>query len=226
MQRHNAFNQIHKALRAMLYDAALSLQQTDFACAAACDAAVEKIVALLYVFDEHAHHEDNHILPALERFEPSVVDAFEQEHVLDLQLSRALQATVADLYRTRQESEKVRLGKHLTRTFIQFMIFNLNHMAKEEAVLNELLWRYYSDAEIKKIEAVIRQNVPPEKQPFIATWMLRGISNSEAVSWLMEMQQHAPAAVFQQVFAIAKAEWPADRFEQLAAHFQTQAAFA
>lgn len=226
MQRYNTFNQIHKALRALLYDAALTLQQTDFALKTECDAAVEKVVAILDLFENHAHHEDTQVLPAVFAFEPSVADVFEQEHVKDGELSRGLETTIAQLYRTGSLTEKVRLGRELTSGFIQFMIFNLNHMAKEEDVLNEILWRYYSDEEIKKIEAVIRQNTPPEKQPFVAKWMLRGISNTEAVIWLKELQHHAPAPLFQKMFALAEAELPAVRFQQIATHFYNTAVSA
>jgi hypothetical protein len=226
MQRYNSFNQIHKALRALLYDAALSLQQTDFSIKEECDAAIEKVVAILDLFEDHAHHEDNHILPAVFSFEPAVADVFEQEHVTDLELSRSLQLTVAELYRTTRAEEKIRLGKQLAIAFIQFMIFNLNHMAKEEEILNEILWRYYSDAEIKKIEAVIRQNTPAEKQPFVVKWMLRGISNSEAINWLKGLQQQLPAPVFNGILQLAETELPSARFQQIAAHFSEHSLLA
>jgi hypothetical protein len=99
------------------------------------------------------------------------------------------------------------------------MIFNLNHMAKEEEVLNEILWRYYTDDEIKQIESIIRQNAAPEKQAFVAKWMLLGSSNSEAVTWLKALQKHATPALFQKVFAIAESELPAIRFQQIATYF-------
>jgi hemerythrin-like domain-containing protein len=219
MPRYNTFNHIHKALRALLYNTALCLQQTDFGTKEECDAAVEKVVAVLDLFEAHAQQEDHHILPALFDFEPSVADAFEQEHVKDEKLSQALYATIAEIYRTTVAAEKLRLGRRLTAGFIQFMIFNLNHMAKEEDVLNNLLWRYYTDAEIKAIERVIRENTPPEKQPFVAQWMLRGLSNVETVSWLTEVQQQAPAALFDQIIAMAQSELPGSRFQQIAAHF-------
>ena len=215
MQRYNTFNQIHKALRALLYDTAMCLQQTDFETAEECDAVIEKVLSVLELFEEHAHHEDNHILPAIFSFEPSVVDAFEQEHVTNLQLGRALQETIAEMYRTKRDTEKLRLGKQLTNTFIQFMIFNLNHMAKEEDVLNAILWRYYSDAEIRQIESVIRQNTPAEKQPFVAKWMLLGISNREATDWLKSLQQQAPTPLFETLLTFAENTLPTERFEKI-----------
>jgi hemerythrin-like domain-containing protein len=223
MPRYNTFNQIHKALRALLYDAALCLQQTDIDDGESCDAIVEKVVAILDLFEAHAYNEDQHLLPAVALFEPSVADVFEQEHETGLRLSKTIQETIAGLYRTKQQADKVRLGNSLTRTFIQFMIFNLNHMAKEEEVLNAFLWRYYSDAEIKQMERIIQQNTPPEKQPFVARWMLCGISNNEAAGRLNEVKQQAPASQFEAVLALAQTELPENRFTQIAAHFSETA---
>ncbi|MGZ8518493.1 MAG: hypothetical protein ACXWWD_14145, partial [Chitinophagaceae bacterium] len=80
MSRFNIFNQIHKALRAMLYDTSLALQQTHFADAEESETALEKVGMAVDVFDKHAAHEDNFILQAIQQYEPSLADAFEQEH--------------------------------------------------------------------------------------------------------------------------------------------------
>jgi len=79
MPRVNIFNQIHKGLRAALYDAAISLQQTDFTIEAEAEEVFSKVKEVVMLFDEHAHREDKFILSAISQFEPSVVDAFEQE---------------------------------------------------------------------------------------------------------------------------------------------------
>src|ERR671912_538002 len=90
MLRFNIFNQIHKGLRAMLYDTALTIQQTSFSDAAETEAALRKVRAAVDTFDKHAKHEDAFVLPAIQEYEPSLVDAFEQEHVKDHALSEKL----------------------------------------------------------------------------------------------------------------------------------------
>ena len=82
-QRFNIFNQIHKALRALLYDTALTLQQTYFGNPDEVETALEKLRLILDIFDKHADHEDQFVLPAIQAYEPSLVDAFEKEHVED-----------------------------------------------------------------------------------------------------------------------------------------------
>ena len=74
MTRFNIFNQIHKALRAMLYDTSLNLQQTYFADADEAGAAVEKVNQVIDIFEEHAASEDHFVFPAIDKYEPSLAD--------------------------------------------------------------------------------------------------------------------------------------------------------
>jgi len=74
MQRYNGFTLIHKALRALLYDAALTLQQTYFADIEEAEPAIEKVETVLFLFERHAHHEDRFVLPAIVTYEPRLVE--------------------------------------------------------------------------------------------------------------------------------------------------------
>ena len=67
MNRFNSFLFVHKGLRAMLYDASLALQQTDFSMSAEAENALTKVDNVLFVFDHHAHHEDSFVIPMVEK---------------------------------------------------------------------------------------------------------------------------------------------------------------
>lgn len=215
MQRINIFNQIHKGLRAALYDTAMSLQQADFTVEAEAEEALDKIKETAMLFDEHAHKEDKFILPAIVQFEPSVADAFEQEHVTDIILSGKLEASVNNFYTLLKAEDRAEAGKKLNVDFVAFMVFNLQHMAKEEDVLNQLLWRYYSDAEIMQIHHEIVKSTEPWHQDFYAKWMLRGINNAEAATWLRSVERSAPEVVYQTLFTKASQELSKQRFKKL-----------
>lgn len=215
MQRVNIFNQVHKGLRAALYDTAISLQQADFTSEAEAEEVLSKIKEVVMLFDEHAHKEDTYILPAILQFEPSVVDAFEQEHLTDLALSRQLSTAVNRFETLLKPEDRAEAGKRINIDFVSFLVFNLQHMAKEEDILNRLLWRYCSDAEILQMQQRIIQNTQPWHQDFYSKWMLRGINHAEAVLWLRSVQRTAPEVVYQTLFAKARQELPKPRFEKL-----------
>jgi len=215
MPRVNIFNQIHKGLRAALYDAAISLQQTDFTIEAEAEEVFSKVKEVVMLFDEHAHREDKFILSAISQFEPSVVDAFEQEHITDRRLSGQLNTSIDAFAGFLKAEVRAAAGKRINVEFVAFLVFNLQHKAKEEDILNQLLWRYYTDAELLQIQQRIVQNTQPWHQDFYSKWMLRGINNAEAATWLRAVERSAPEVVYKTLFTKAKRELPKSRYNKL-----------
>lgn len=213
--RFNIFNQIHKALRALLYDAALYVQQTDFATAEEAITALEKIKAVVDIFDKHAAHEDHFILPAIQQYEPSLADSFEQEHAEDHQLAENLRIAIAGFETHETAAARLQAGHNILHLFIAFMAFNLDHMAKEETVLNERLWRYYSDRELLELNQQIVASIQPEEMAFTSAWMMKGMNNAEITGWLKAVQKNAPEVVFSTLFNIAEKELPYERFRKI-----------
>jgi len=212
MNRFNAFNLIHKALRAMLYDAALTLQQTYFANTDEAENALQKVEDVLFLFENHAHHEDTMVLPAVEMYEPQLVDEFEKEHEKDLALSNRMK-NLLNIYRNIYfTEERIICGSAILKAFVEFMVFNLEHMAKEEILINEAVWKHYTDEQLLALNEKIVASIPPGELALASKWMLRGINNFDAILWLKNIKQNAPAPVFDALISLAEKELPADRF--------------
>jgi hypothetical protein len=213
MKRYNIFNQVHKGLRALLYETIIKLQQADFTNAEDADEAVQQVKVILDLFDEHAHTEDTFILPAIVEYEPSVVDLFAQEHVKDLQLSNNLNGLLQAFSLTISPDAKREIGAAISNALFEFMLFNLEHMKKEEDVLNKLLWRYYTDDVLHGFTMKIIANVPADKMPLYNKWMMRGLSNTEIIQWLKEVKNNAPEFVFHSYVDLALTELPEHRWQ-------------
>lgn len=215
MNRYNPFNLIHKALRAMLYDAALTLQKTYFANTEEAELALEKVENVLFMFENHAHHEDSMVLPAVEAYEPQLVEEFEKEHEEDLRLSNRMK-NLLNIYRNIHfTEERIVCGSSIVKSFVEFMVFNLEHMAKEEVLINQALWKHYTDEQLMALSQKIAAAVPPQEAAIAFKWMFRGINNFEAVSWLKSVKENAPLPVFQQLISLAKAELSEARFTEI-----------
>jgi len=215
MSRINVFNQIHKGLRAMLYDTALTLQQTHFADSDRSDAAVKKVRTTSEMINAHTAHEDHFIFPATQEYEPSLVDVFTMEHLKNHTLSEKLvNSLVAHNHAVKPES-KIDTGQAIIRAFQEFMLYNLEHMSNEESVLNEILWRYYSDEEIELISKRIARSQRDDESIVTTAWMMRGLSNTEISNWLKAVETTASWQVFAQLYSIAEKELPNDRFRKV-----------
>ena len=215
MERYNIFNLVHKGLRASLYQTALQLQKTDFTSEDATEEALNNVKEIIMLFQGHASKEDSYILPAIESYEPSVAASFEAEHEEDERLGEQLNSCLHKLETATGYLEQLVAGKELNEAFVAFMVFNLEHMAKEEDIINKILWRYYNDEELRLLSGKIAASIEPWIQDFYTTWMLRGINDTEASEWLTAIERGLPEIYFQTVLQKAEYEWSKTRFRNL-----------
>jgi hypothetical protein len=215
MERYNIFNKIHKALRAMLYDTALQLQQTDFAIPSQARPALERVEQVNQVFHSHAEHEDRFVLPAIAAIDPSLVNELESEHDMDEALSAALDNLVTAYNHAADNRARADIGYALLKAFNEFVAFNLYHMNKEENKINRLLWDNFTDKAILSIERDIVTSIPPQEMEQGNRWMMRGISNSEICTWLLAVKAEAPDFVFSGLLDVAEDELPAHRWSSV-----------
>ena len=214
MSRFNIFSRVHKALSAMLYDTALTLEQASFTNKDEAEPSLKKLVQLLDVFDKHAENDDNYILPAIIYYEPALVDFFEKIHAQDHDLANQMRKQVSSYRMALSGTRREQIGMEITRTFTEFMHFNLAQMANEELVLNNVLWKYYSDMELMVINQRTFTAIPAEEASS-STWVVRGLSNADIVGLLRAVKDNAPDSVFNSLFAITEKELPGIRFHQV-----------
>jgi hypothetical protein len=216
MKRYNAFYQIHKALRALLFETAIMMQHTDFTNEEQADATAKCIAEVVAMFDSHAHTEDRFILPLLEAYEPAVATMFEAEHVQDMELSNRLTSLLNALSNNSSAEAKETIGDTISVAFNEFIAFNLAHMAKEEKELNQFLWKYMTDEQLHGITMEIIANLPFEKLQAANIWMMKGLSNNEISNWLTQIKNTAPDEMFTGMMLLAEKELSPQRFNVIA----------
>lgn len=207
----------------MLYDTAQKMQQANFAdpySTLPAFAAAERIVDL---FDDHADHEDNHILSGIRDVNAELAQQFEAEHVTDRQLASAIKEGVAAYKEATTPMDRVVVGNRVFYAFNEFIAFNLKHMVKEETVLNEALWGKYTDLEIGGINQKIAASVAPDKAIDNLKWMMKSCNDTEISMFVKNVVSGAPEHLVNIVLAIAQAELPAERWELLNASLSVQA---
>ena len=210
--RFNPFGQVHKGLRALLYDTALQLQQTNFTNADETAAVVERVQLVNTLFEHHAHVEDSQIFPMIEGYAPELVDEFESQHQKDHQLCEALERNLHLFNETNTPDQNQWAGNQLQQSFNAFLAFNVEHMKQEETVINACLWRYYSDEELLKKVQEISSSIPPEQNRHFIYWMLKGLATHEIISWYNAVKVSAPPPVFHFFCELAEAALPEQKW--------------
>ncbi|MFL5774565.1 MAG: hypothetical protein ACJ75F_15480 [Flavisolibacter sp.] len=215
MERYNIFQLVHKGLRASLYKTALCLQQTDFTAADEKEEALNRVREVIMLFEGQVQKAKAFILPAVQEYEPVMASRFSDEHSKIIQLGNPLKKGITKSEAAKSILENLVSGRELSELFIQFMISHLNQMSKEETLINNIFWKYYSDNDIKQIWQRISQHTPPWIQEFYASWMMRGINNMEAVNWMKAVERIMPPIVFESLLQKAEKELPEERFQKV-----------
>lgn len=214
-QRYNIYNFIHKALRALLYDTALCIQQTDFANKEEAEVALGKIDAVLSIFRSHAHHEDNHVMPAVRKYDLFIANENESEHERDEALTLGMESKM-EVIRTAASGEIAKkAGIEIMYLFVEFTAFNLVHMNKEENVINEVLWKNYTDQDLHEMTNKIIASTSPADMQFTTEWMIRGINDPELEIFLGNLKAAMPPHVFDQILLLAEKVLPSKRWLKL-----------
>ena len=132
MHRYNIFNQI-LGTSCLLCETAIDIQHADFWNTEEAAQVIDRIREVIRLFEKHAASEDTYIFSAINAWELSVADAFEKNMYATMNSGK-----------TRGSPGGLRSGAghnqsplpRIQSAFMQFMAFNLDHMAPEEEVIN------------------------------------------------------------------------------------------
>jgi len=215
MNRFNIFYNVHKALRSMLFETAALLQQTDFSDSEEAQLAIAQVDEVLRVFDKHAETEDHFILKAIQRFDNSITGNFSEDHLKDFALTTRMRGLFTAHAHAVNTDDQLSVGASINRAFVEFLLFNLNHMAKEEQLLNPSLWLHYSDDQLKMISRQIQAQVPVDISDIVMKWMIRSFSNSEIINWLKDAELNGPDSLLCKLISLVESELSASRKERI-----------
>lgn len=211
--RFNPFGQVHKGLRALLYDTALLIQHTDFTAEEEAMVVVERVKLVSRLFAHHASIEDSQVFPMIKEQAPEIVADFEAQHQTDHQLSQALDRCLLLFTETNTPEQNRYAGNELLQSFNAFLAFNVEHMRKEETSLNGCLWRYYTDADLlKKVQEIIAA-IPPEENKHFLFWMLKGMATHEIIQWYNSLKLAVPSPLFAFLCDLAEEALPAKKWD-------------
>jgi hypothetical protein len=95
------------------------------------------------------------------------------------------------------------------------MVFNLEHMAREEDLINKALWRHYKDDQLHAISAKIVADAPAAEMAIVARLMIKGMNGTEIREWLKEVEKQAPPAAVKALCDFAEKELPIGRMKKI-----------
>jgi len=216
--RHDVYGLIHKGLRAFMLETLGRLGRMDVNAMASFSGAVGQTRALLGKLSEHLEHENTFLHSALEARAPGASAATAIEHAGHEQAFEELERLVdacEQAFARGSRAELEGLSKQLYLSLSFFVAENLAHMYREETETTKLLWRLYSDDELRAIEGRIVASETPEQLAVGMRWMLPSLTPNERAGLLGGARQGLPPEAFAGLMGLAEGVLGADEYRQL-----------
>jgi len=218
-QRYNIFKRTHKGLRSMLFDAGARIQQTDFTKGKEATAAIEVAKQTTRSFLYHLHKEDNILYHSLILYAPYIIAMIEQTNVKDENLARSVDTIIERYKDLTTRNEMISFGLQLQAAFFEFTAAVLQHMNKEETVINELLWANYSDKQLVVLEVEMLKQSTPEACTWYTGKILKELSNSEIIIWINGIAELATSNIIEKLISTTQKVLPIDRWQMIRGKF-------
>jgi hypothetical protein len=193
--RLDLYAPIHKALRRFMVDTLQRVGCLDVADAAEMQATLGQLDALLLLCEQHVHHENQFMHPALEARQPGASQRIAGEHAEHLHHIAALRDEAIQLRAApalRRPLRALRLYRHLAL----FVADNFQHMHHEETAHNAALWLRYTDAELAELHGHLLASLSPQEMMTVMRWMVPALTPAERAEMLNGMQAEMPPEAF------------------------------
>ena len=218
-QRYNIFKRTHKGLRGMLFDAGARMQQTDFTKQKQADAAIDIVKQATRSFLYHLNKEDNIVYHSVVLYAPYIVAMIEQTNLKDETLAKSIDQKIDQHKDMNTKKEKIAFGHQLQAAFFEFTAAVLQHMNKEETVINELLWSNYTDRQLTGMEVEMMKQASSSDCTWYTGKILKELSNREILIWIDSIRSHASPFMIKKLISTARIVLPMDRWQMIRGKF-------
>jgi len=212
-QRYVIYQNIHKAVRHIMYSTALALGSADFRDQKSMRESLEQLRGTITLLKEHAEHEETFVHPALESRVPGITKPFEENHEDDERLFDRMREILSQIEAVGDSDQRVALGNQLYGMFNNYIGDYLGHLDREDTELEQALWDHFTDQELAEIDNQIMGSVPPERMAVWVPVICNSWNASELTAILAGMKQNAPTEAFAGMLKMAEQATPAATWE-------------
>ena len=204
MPRFDTLTSIHKAIRAMVYEAGGALQTADFASQQEAARVAADLEAVLFLLHDHHATEEKYVFPKLRPFEERLVDAMLDQHrevvrLLDIAEEARALVTAVDA------ADRVAAGADLNRRFNELIAYYFDHLAREEVEVLPATWLHFDDGELMAIQGAIVGEAEPGVLFQWLAWMFKGLNRPELVGLLSGARMGMPPEALEAVRGLGAA---------------------
>jgi hypothetical protein len=183
-ERYNIFNKSHKGLDRLVSEAGVQILKCDFRNNSEIKECVRTLLQATRYYIYHIQKEDRIIYRAIESSAPYIIVLMEEINEKGLSLAASIEEKITRFNSVNQEECMINLGIELQASIFSFNSVVLQHIKKEETVLNELLWEKFMDCQLLELEVKMMIDFHPEEKKWFNSQVMKWLKDDEIADWI------------------------------------------
>jgi hypothetical protein len=213
------YRDIHKGIRAELFDVTSAAGRLDPSCRADRAAVAAHVVSVGQVLESHAHKEDVHFEPLLREHAPALAEQIDRDHhVLEARFDFVTELAKATVDAV--TADQRRLTHLLYLELSGFTGAYLTHQLVEERVVMPAIEQAIGPEGALGVHAAIVSSIAPEEMARFLAFMLPAMNLDDRTEMLTGMRMSAPKEAFDAVTGLAKSVLEPADFAALATRLE------
>jgi hypothetical protein len=211
----NSYRDIHKGIRAELFDVTSTAGRLDPADPVSWMALVDHLTDVQNTLTTHAHHEDTFVDPMVVQFDTELAGSIESDHVhLDGRFAAIRE--VASAAASYPASDQRPVADLVYLELSGFTSEYLRHQLVEERVVMPALISEFGMEEVLRMHVALVSSIPPQDLAKSLAFMLPAMNVEDRVELVGNIRESAPAPAFQGVWGLARSVLEPADFASLA----------
>lgn len=186
MKQAGIINRIHKGLRTWLFEAGITIQETDFSSTQEGMKSVTLLKKVLNVTDRKSAIDKTHVLPVLVLHAPYLVSLMDAEIQRVNEISERLSGHISNYLQPGTASYHSAAGFSIQQVYSEFMGSVLIYMNRMETLIGEFYQASVRDEMQELMDAAQMMHIEGANRMIIEEWIFKGMSKSEISAWLSE----------------------------------------
>lgn len=202
--KQDLYTGVHKAIRALIADAARRVQTADYESRSEREAVAAALRAALAMVSEHGTQEERFIHSRLRAVAPELVAMIEAEHHALDELREVVTGALRDALAAPVD-RRAAAWAMLDRAISRWTAAHLSHMVDEEESLLPATWKHFSNEQLVEIRTAMQRDTKPLHYERWLRWFVRGMSNPELAALLIAVRE-SPPEIYATILGVARDE--------------------
>jgi len=183
-ERYNIFNKSHKGLRRLVLEAWAKTNKCDFISTSEVNDCIVTLLKAIRYYVYHIRRENMIIHSAINPVAPYIVTLLEKINAKGIEVASSIEYKIHRFNTESQGKGIIDFGIELQSSIFSFTSIVVQHIKKEETVLNELLWQNFTDCELLELEVKIMSHFVPEEKEWFNNQVMKCLDDNEIARWI------------------------------------------